>query len=73
MININKIYGFLFSILMLLLINVPTVHKEIKIIFILMLLAIVIYKLFQKDLHLQKDVFFLTNNLSQDTEALHQP
>jgi len=59
MININKIYGFLFSILLLLLINVPTVYKEIKIIFTLMLLAIVIYKLFQKDLHLHKDVFLL--------------
>ena len=59
-INIDKIYTFLFSLLLLLLINIPTVHKEIKIPILFLLLIIVLYKVFSYKWYIQKDIAILS-------------
>jgi len=59
-INIDKIYTFLFSLLLLLLINIPTVHKEIKIPILFLLLIIILYKVFAYKLYIQKDIALLS-------------
>lgn len=60
MINIDKLYTFLFSVLLLLLINIPTVHKEIKIPILLCLMAIILYKILLNKIHIQKDIALLS-------------
>jgi hypothetical protein len=59
-ISIDKLYSFLFSLLLLLLINTPTVHKEIKISILLCLVAIILYKILLNKLHIQKDIALLS-------------
>ena len=59
-VSIDKLYTFLFSVLLLLLINIPTVHKEIKIPILLCLMAIILYKILLNKIHIQKDIALLS-------------
>lgn len=59
MLNLDKIFIYLFSLLMLLVINVPTVHKELKIPVIFILVIIGIYKLIMNRLSIDKNILTL--------------
>ncbi|PLW80811.1 hypothetical protein C0585_00670 [Candidatus Woesearchaeota archaeon] len=59
MLNLNKLFVYSFALLMLLLINVPTVHKEFKILILFVLIIIVIYKFITNRLFIDKNIFTL--------------
>jgi O-antigen ligase len=60
MINIRTIYLYLFSTLLLLSINLPTVYKEVKIVILMLLMLIVMYKIIKNEIHLTKEIAFLS-------------